>query len=109
NFSETREFDLDEPSPTPRRHWSDYVRGVAISLQMEGHHLRGANLLIRGEVPIGAGLSSSAATEVAVARALLGISGVELPPERIALLCQWAENDFVGMRCGIMDQFAACH
>jgi len=64
-------------------------------------------VLLLGNVPLGAGLSSSASLEVATAFALLGIAGAELPPEAIARLCQRAENEFVGARCGIMDQFIA--
>jgi galactokinase len=108
NFSERMEFDLDDTSARARHHWSDYVRGVAVTLEQSGYRLRGANLLIRGEVPIGAGLSSSAAIEVAVGYALL--DAAEYPIDRVALaqLCQRAENEFVGLRCGIMDQFIAC-
>jgi galactokinase len=82
---------------------------VAIALQQAGYPVHGANLLVRGEVPIGAGLSSSAALEVATARALLGISGLTASETRIAQLCQRAENEFVGVQCGIMDQFSACY
>jgi galactokinase len=109
NFNEERVFNLDEADPRPMRHWSDYVRGVAIVLEHAGHRLRGANLLIHGEVPLGAGLSSSAAIEVATALALLNVSAKLLSPLDVALLCQRAENEFVGMRCGIMDQFISCH
>jgi galactokinase len=108
NFSERVEFDLDDTSAQARHHWSDYVRGVAVTLKQSGSRLRGANLVVCGEVPIGAGLSSSAAIEVAVGYALLDTS--EYPIDRVALaqLCQRAENEFVGLRCGIMDQFIAC-
>jgi len=109
NFDEAREFDLDDPDPQPSQHWSDYVLGVAVMLQRAGVKLSGANLTIRSDVPIGAGLSSSAALEVATARALLDTSRVTLAPWEIAKLCQHAENDFVGVPCGIMDQFVACH
>ncbi len=108
NFSEEIEFNLDDSSPTARGHWSDYVRGVAIILEQAGQRLRGATLRIRGEVPIGSGLSSSAAIEVATARALLENSGLSLDQVELARLCQRAENEFVGMRCGIMDQFISC-
>lgn len=108
NFSESREFQLDDANPKPQGHWSDYVRGVAVVLERSGHRLCGANLLIRGEVPIGSGLSSSAAIEVATAFALLAVSGIALDRTEIAKLGQRAENEFVGMRCGIMDQFIAC-
>ncbi len=106
NFGETAEFDLDHHGPRPRRHWSDYALGVAVMLERAGIELRGANLLIRSTVPVGAGLSSSAALEVAVSWALA--------PEPIDLtgrakLCQRAEHEFAGVLCGIMDQFVACH
>jgi galactokinase len=108
NFDEEVEFDLDDPAPQPQRHWSDYVRGVALALEQSGYRLKGAQLQIRGEVPIGAGLSSSAAIEVASAYALLSQSGFEVAGVELARLCQQAENNFVGIRCGIMDQFIAC-
>jgi len=109
NFSERIEFDLDEESPHARDHWSDYVRGVAVTLERAGHRLRGAELRIRGEVPIGSGLSSSAALEVASGFALLTNSGLKVDRRDLAELCQRAENEFVGIRCGIMDQFVSCH
>ena len=109
NFSEQIEFDLDEESPHARDHWSDYVRGVAVTLERAGHRLRGADLRIRGEVPIGSGLSSSAALEVASGFALLTNSGLKVDRRDLAELCQRAENEFVGIRCGIMDQFVSCH
>ena len=102
-------FSLDEPAPRPAHDWSDYVRGVALELERAGHRLRGADLLLTSEVPIGAGLSSSAALEVAVAWALLDLSDASPDPLEVARLCQAAENGFVGARCGIMDQFTACH
>lgn len=108
DFQESCEFDLNDPCPAASGHWSDYVRGVAVILEKTGHRLRGANLLIRGEVPMGSGLSSSAAIEVAVACALLGGSGIDVERATLARLCQRAENEFVGMRCGIMDQFISC-
>jgi galactokinase len=108
-MEETVSFDLDEARPAPRRDWSDYVRGVAVVLQADGHHLSGANLLIDSDVPLGAGLSSSAAIEVATGYALLSNAGLSIDLTKLALACQRAENEFVGMRCGIMDQFIACH
>ena len=108
NFQEEVSFDLDDPAPQPRRHWSDYVRGVAWVLEQSGYQLRGAHLEIRGDLPIGTGLSSSASIEVATAYALLSHSGFEVEGVELARMCQRAENDFVGMRCGIMDQFISC-
>ena len=108
NVAEGVEFDLGAPSPRPRHHWGDYVFGVAVMLEQAGHQLRGADLLIFGDVPIGAGLSSSASIEVATGYALLNNSGLSVDPVALAKLCQKAENDFVGTRCGIMDQFISC-
>jgi galactokinase len=88
--------------------WCDYIIGVALKLVEDGCRLTGADLLVHGEVPIGAGLSSSAALEVASALALLSLTGSELPPKKIARLCQRAENEFIGARVGIMDQFVSC-
>jgi len=108
SFPDTVEIDLEEKDPRPAHHWSDYVRGVAVMLAGAGHRRRGANLLIRGDVPIGAGLSSSAAVEVATALALLGNSGGTVDRVELAKLCRRAENEFVGARVGIMDQFISC-
>jgi galactokinase len=107
-FNESVDTSLDDRAPA-RHHWSDYVRGVALKLEEAGNRLAGANLLIRGDVPIGSGLSSSASLEVAVGTALLAASDLSLNRTDLALLCQRAENEFVGARCGIMDQFISCH
>ena len=107
HFAETVELSLDALTGPPRKHWSDYVRGVASVLQAAGYPLRGANLAIQGQVPLGAGLSSSASVEVATALALASVSNVELPPLELATLCQRAEHEYAGTRCGIMDQFIA--
>ena len=109
NYSERIDFNLDEAAPSARGHWSDYVRGVAVTLEDAGRNLRGADLLILGEVPIGSGLSSSAAIEVATGFALLSVSGIEIDLLELARICQLAENQFVGTRSGIMDQFVSCH
>ncbi|HSE19594.1 MAG TPA: galactokinase [Pyrinomonadaceae bacterium] len=105
NFNEAVEVDLDDQNLAARGHWSDYPIGVAVVMERAGYRLRGAHLLIRGDVPIGSGLSSSAAIEVATAFALAANSGVKIDPRELALLCQRAENEFVGARVGIMDQF----
>ena len=102
-------FALDVAPGAARKHWSDYVAGVTWALRQAGCSLRGADLLIASDVPMGSGLSSSAALEVSVAYALLAVSNASLPPLEIARVCQRAENEFVGARCGIMDQFAATH
>ncbi len=99
---------LDDLAGPPRSDWSDYIRGVAAVLRNAGHKLSGANLEIHGEVPLGAGLSSSASLEVATALALTSVSEIELPRLELVKLCQAAEHEYVGTRCGIMDQFVAC-
>ena len=108
NFSESAEIQLDEGDPRPRQHWSDYVQGVAVVLQKVGYSLRGANLLIYGEVSIGSGLSSSAAIEVATGFALLENSEVPVDRVELAKLCRRAQNELVGARVGIMDPFISC-
>ena len=102
------EFDLNDQNPLPRKNWTDYCRGVVHVLETEGYRLPGADLLIESEIPLGAGLSSSAALEVATALTLLSLADYTLKPLELAKLCQKAENDFVGTRCGIMDQVSAC-
>jgi galactokinase len=109
NFDETVEADLDELLPLPESAWANYPLGVAWALEQAGNLLRGANVYIAGDVPLGAGLSSSAAIEVSVGYALLDASGHAVDRTALALLCQRAENEFVGARCGIMDQFVSCH
>jgi galactokinase len=101
---EQREFDASSlGSVEPARQWTDYLIGVAQELVRAGVPVEGANLLIRSTVPDGSGLSSSAALEVSSALALL--AGREFDPLELARLCQRAERNFVGMPCGIMDQY----
>lgn len=85
--------------------WSDYAVGVWMQLRAKGVELQPFCLTLSGDVPLGAGLSSSASVEVAAAYALLRYAGRSLPEREVALLCQRAENEFVGSPCGIMDQF----
>ncbi len=93
-----------EQSRDAQAPWSDYLRGVVVALMRRGYHLRGGELLIHGNIPSGAGLSSSASLEMALIRALLALSGETIDPTEAALVGQAAENDFVGCACGIMDQ-----
>lgn len=98
-------INLDTPmQQDPDAPWSDYARGVVQELQKKGYHLTGGNFLIAGNVPAGAGLSSSASLEVAFVRALTELSGETIDPTDAALVGQAAENNFVGCNCGIMDQ-----
>lgn len=109
NYSERAEFDLQNLPKSRANHWSDYVVGVAKVLSAAGIALRGANLLLSGKIPQGAGLSSSASIEVVTAFALLDLAGKEIDKKQLARWCQQAENEFVGARCGIMDQFISSH
>jgi galactokinase len=89
--------------------WIEYVKGTAWALQEAGSRLRGFEGVLAGDIPIGAGLSSSAALEVASARAFLAVAGLAWEPVAAARLAQRAENAWVGMQCGIMDQLVvAC-
>jgi galactokinase len=108
NFAESTEFTLTENGGAPRGHWSDYIRGVTGVLKAQGINVSGADLMIHSEVPVGSGLSSSAAIEVATALALLALAGGTLTRIEIARACQRAEHEYVGSMCGIMDQFIAC-
>jgi galactokinase len=100
---------LDGLAPGTVDGWAAYVAGTAWALQEHGVELRGADLLVDGDVPRGAGLSSSAALECATAGALLAVAGADVPLAEVALLAQRAENDYVGVPCGVMDQFASTH
>jgi galactokinase len=103
------QFSLADSDPKPRKDWTDYVRGIQLQLQGRSCMVPGAKLLISSDVPIGAGLSSSAALEIATALSLLNEGCSDLDKLEIAKLAQKAENEFVGARCGIMDQFASLH
>lgn len=104
NFASTRTLQSTQ-APGPVHEWSDYPVGVLHELLSIGIKPPPFRLHLRGNVPVGAGLSSSASIEVATALALLALADASLSPEAIALLCRRAENKFVGSPCGIMDQF----
>jgi galactokinase len=101
--------DLDDTAISRRGDWSDYVVGTALALESSGYELCGANIVVRGQVPLGSGLSSSAAIEVSTGYALLDISKARIDLKQLALACRQAENEFVGARVGIMDQFISTH
>ena len=107
NFEATLSVDLDDPHLTSRGDWSDYVVGTAIALEQHGYKITGANILVSGQVPMGSGLSSSAAIEVSTGYALLDINNANIDRTQLALACRHAENEFVGARVGIMDQFVS--
>jgi galactokinase len=108
NFNETASHPLNAIGAHGEHHWSDYPYGVLSVLREEGITVPAFHLSLDGDVPLGAGLSSSASIEVASMLAMLHLAGVSLPLPKIALLCQRAENNYVGAPCGIMDQFVSC-
>jgi galactokinase len=108
DFPQSFEFDSNNLPQRATGAWCDYVLGIAVALQKSGQTPGAANIFVQSEIPIGAGLSSSAAIEVASALALLSLNRETLPLEDVAKLCQRTENTFIGARVGIMDQFVSC-
>lgn len=109
NVEESAEFDLDNPGRKLRGIWLDYIEGMAQSLKSRGARLVGVDMALSSDVPVGAGLSSSAALEISTGMAMLAVSGVEVDRVELALAGQQAEHEYVGTKCGIMDQLvAAC-
>jgi galactokinase len=106
--NKTVEYALDGEL-RPEKDWSDYSKGVIREFQILGHSLRGFDAAIVGDVPMGAGLSSSAAVEMAVGKTLMELNGIALSGPDLARLGQRAENQFVGVNCGIMDQFVSAN
>ena len=109
NYGEERVFDAAALPKSHSKHWSDYPMGVISILAGEGHKIPGLSLSLWGDVPLGSGLSSSAALEVSTALAVLSLIGASYPGPVLARLCQRAENEFVGSSCGIMDQFISAN
>jgi len=108
NYGEEKTFSADA-TPVASKHWSDYPMGVVSILKGEGHTVPGFSLSLWGDVPLGSGLSSSAALEIATLLAVTSLIGVEYPGPVLARLGQRVENEFVGANCGIMDQFISAN
>lgn len=108
NYSEEKSFDAAS-APVAQKHWSDYPMGVVSILKGEGVEVPGFSLSLWGDVPLGSGLSSSAALEVATLLAVTALAGVRYPGPVLARLGQRVENEFVGANCGIMDQFISAN
>ena len=109
DFNDRSFFSISEPIEHDQEHpWSNYQRGIVDQFQKRGEKISGTNLLIQGNVPIASGLSSSAAVEVATAMAIKTLDRIEISDIDLIKLCQTSENEFVGMKCGIMDQFISC-
>jgi galactokinase len=109
NYGEVRYFDAAELPAKASQHWTDYPLGVISILAQEGNRIPGFSLSLWGDVPLGSGLSSSAAVEVATALAVTNFIGVSYAGPVLARLCQRAENEFVGANVGIMDQFISAN
>lgn len=103
DLNEAAAFSLDEPGTLGSK-WLGYIAGVALELRKRDLELSGADLMISSDVPLGAGLSSSAALEISVGAALLALGNESLDATSLALTAQKAEHTYVGTRCGIMDQ-----
>lgn len=108
NFPDVGEVvaDLGAATPRPEWDWANYLVAVAAALQQRGIELPGVDVRVRGNIPNGAGLSSSASLELAMAVAFDRLTGAGLSPTELALVGQAAENDFIGVACGIMDQLS---
>jgi len=106
NLGEGDEFSLEEIGRGERA-WGNYGRGVAWEMEKAGHRLQGMEAVIWGDLPMKSGLGSSAALEVAIAYSFQLLSNLEIEPLQLALLCQRAENGFVGVQCGLMDQMTS--
>jgi galactokinase len=109
NYKEERGFDAGTLPKTAAGHWTDYPLGVLAILAGQGHRIPGFSLTLWGDVPLASGLSSSASVEVATALAVVSLVGASYPGPVLARLCQRAENEFVGARSGIMDQFISAN
>ncbi len=107
DYGECDEFGLEAVAQGSQGDWRNYVRGVAWALRETGHELQAADLAIGGDLPQGTGLASSAAIEMAVAGALARLCGIDIRNRELAVIAQQAENEFVGVQSGIMDQFAS--
>jgi len=108
NLDEDDSFSLTSIERSSTKSWGNYIRGVAFVLQEHGLQLSGFDTVVHSTVPLESGLSSSAALECATAVVFQALSGWHLEPKKMAQLCQKAENQFVGVKCGILDQYSSC-
>jgi galactokinase len=106
-YNEVVAIRLEEVRPSAEHPWTNYILGVVDQLSKRGCVISGFNLVIAGDIPLGAGLSSSAAVECATALALNHLFGLKISKLDLVKLSQKAEHEFAGVKCGIMDQFAS--
>lgn len=102
------DFSLDKLISLRKNIWANYLMGVMDEIQKAGYPLQGANIIFSSNIPQRAGLSSSAALEVVTALTMAKLNLLEIEPVEMAHLCRRAENNFVGVACGIMDQYVSC-
>lgn len=107
DYNESVSFSTEDLSPTGLRRWYDYAEGVYWALLRRKHQPKGIAVVIHGDVPIGAGLSSSAAFEVSLTNLVTRISGLDLKPKDCAMVAFEAERLYCGVACGVMDQFTS--
>jgi len=107
DYNQKTTYNLNEIHYDTEQPWTNYPRGVTKTLLDQGHDLFGCDILLKGDVPQGAGLSSSAAVEIATARLLKDLNELQINPLELAYIGKTAENTFVGVQCGVMDQFVA--
>ncbi len=107
DYDQKATYNLNEIHHDREHPWTNYPKGITQAILDQGHHLSGCDILLKGDVPQGAGLSSSAAVEIATARLLNDLNGLQITPIDIAYIGKKAENEFVGVQCGVMDQFVA--
>ena len=108
DLQEEDQFQVSNVQKSPKS-WPNYLRGVVAQFVAAGYPLTGFDLVFGGNIPQGAGMSSSAALECGLATALNDLHGFQIPKTQIALLAQKAEHEYAGVHCGIMDQFASIH
>ena len=108
DLNEFSEFDLKTEEDKPKEGWAKYIFGICREMIKKGKTIQGFNIVISGDIPLGAGMSSSAALESAVGFALNDQFGLSFTIQEIALMGQATEHNYVGVKCGIMDQFISC-
>ncbi|MEO5603205.1 MAG: galactokinase [Cyclobacteriaceae bacterium] len=106
-YDERFEVDLQNPKPVKEPRWANYILGVLFQFINNGYSVKPFYCAFGGDVPLGAGMSSSAAMECGFAFALNEVNGLAVPKLKMIKMAQWAEHNFVGVQCGIMDQFAS--
>jgi galactokinase len=107
DYNQKTDYNLNEIQYDNEQPWTNYPKGVTKTLIDQGNDISGCDILLKGDVPQGAGLSSSAAVEIATARLLKDLNGLNIDSIELAYIGKKAENEFVGVQCGVMDQFVA--